>query len=139
MQGMTNPTWTWPQALSGVVPPLISPLDAAGQPDGAAMARLVEHGLAGGVSGFFVLGGCGEGAWLTPSQRSAVIRTTVAAARGRAPVLAGVDPITVLPLEVVRLTGEKLNDPAIAVYVTDGVNSGFPATPYTIRIEEIDD
>jgi 4-hydroxy-tetrahydrodipicolinate synthase len=108
MQSMANPAWTWSQALSGVVPPLISPLDADGRPDDGAMARLVEHGLAGGVSGLFVLGGCGEGAWLTASQRSAVVRAAVSAAGGRAPVLAGVMlPGTVAAVEAARQAADE--------------------------------
>lgn len=81
--------WTWPDALSGVVPPLISPLDEGGAPDAAATRALVEHILGGGGTGLFVLGGCGEGAWLTVSQRVEVVRAAVAASAGRAPVLAG--------------------------------------------------
>lgn len=82
--------WSWDVALTGVIPPLISPLGRRGDPDAAAIRRLTEHVLAGGASGLFVLGGCGEGAWLTPSQRDAVVRAAVRAARGRVPVLAGV-------------------------------------------------
>jgi 4-hydroxy-tetrahydrodipicolinate synthase len=51
---------------------------------------LVEHILAGGCSGLFVLGGCGEGAWLTAGQRAVLLRTVVGVVAGRAPVLAGV-------------------------------------------------
>ncbi len=83
-------SWSWETALQGVVPPLISPLTDSGDPDEAATGRLVEHVLAGGCTGLFVLGGCGEGAWLTGRQRAEVIRTVVRAAAGRAPVLAGV-------------------------------------------------
>jgi 4-hydroxy-tetrahydrodipicolinate synthase len=83
-------SWSWAQALSGVIPPLISPLDPAGGVDAAAVERLVEYVVAGGVSGLFVLGGCGEGAWLTGAQRGAVIEATLQAAGGRVPVLAGV-------------------------------------------------
>jgi len=87
---VTERSWSWLQALSGVIPPLISPLDTAGGVDAAAVERLVEYVVAGGVSGLFVLGGCGEGAWLTPAQRRAVIQATLRAAGGRIPVLAGV-------------------------------------------------
>lgn len=83
-------TWTWRTALSGVVPPVLSPLDARGNVHQAALCALCEHILSGGGSGLFVLGGCGEGAWLTADQRSAVIRGAFKAAAGRAPVLAGV-------------------------------------------------
>ncbi len=82
--------WAWETALTGVVPPLISPLGRDGEPDAGALGALVEHVLAGGASGLFVLGGCGEGAWLTAAQRGAVIRAAVKRAGGRAPVLAGV-------------------------------------------------
>src|SRR5712692_1750480 len=83
-------SWSWDRALTGVVPPLISPLDGAGRVDEGAIAALVEYVLAGGSSGLFVLGGCGEGAWLTPGQRGMVVRAMARAAAGRVPVLAGV-------------------------------------------------
>jgi 4-hydroxy-tetrahydrodipicolinate synthase len=86
----TAPRWTWDGALTGIVPPAISPLDGAGEVDDGAIGALVEHVLAGGSSGLFVLGGCGEGAWLPARQRGAVIRAFVRAAAGRVPVLAGV-------------------------------------------------
>lgn len=82
--------WSWDTALGGIVPPLISPLDAAREVDEAAIGTLVEHVLGGGCSGLFVLGGCGEGAWLTTRQRGAVVRAMARAAGGRVPVLAGV-------------------------------------------------
>jgi dihydrodipicolinate synthase/N-acetylneuraminate lyase len=82
--------WSWDEALSGVVPPMISPLTESLALDTEALSRLVEHILDGGCSGLFVLGGCGEGAWLTLAQRAAVIRATRAAVSGRVPVLAGV-------------------------------------------------
>ena len=88
--GRNGGAWTWDGGLGGVVPPLISPLAADGAVDGPALEALVEHVVGGGCTGLFVLGGCGEGAWLTTAQRGAVIRESVRAARGRVPVLAGV-------------------------------------------------
>jgi 4-hydroxy-tetrahydrodipicolinate synthase len=82
--------WTWDGALTGIVPPAISPLDAAREVDEGAVAALVEHALRGGSSGLFVLGGCGEGAWLPSRQRGAVVRAFARAGAGRVPVLAGV-------------------------------------------------
>lgn len=82
--------WSWADALGGVIPPLVSPLDEAGAPDAPALEALARRALDAGCTGLFVLGGCGEGAWLTPAQRGAVIRAAVRAAAGRAPVLAGV-------------------------------------------------
>lgn len=82
--------WTWEGALTGIVPPAISPLDQAGEVDEGAVGTLVEHVLQGGSSGLFILGGCGEGAWLPTRQRGTVVRAFVRAAAGRVPVLAGV-------------------------------------------------
>jgi len=82
--------WSWENALCGVVPPLISPLDAKGELDSEAVTALVGHVLGAGCTGLFVLGGCGEGAWLTASQRGAVVKAVARAAADRVPVLAGV-------------------------------------------------
>jgi dihydrodipicolinate synthase/N-acetylneuraminate lyase len=105
---MTAPTgsagrWSWDGALTGIVPPTISPLDAAREIDEGAVAALVEHVVGGGCSGLFVLGGCGEGAWLPPRQRGVVVRAFVRAAAGRVPVLAGVMlPATAPAVEAAR-------------------------------------
>jgi dihydrodipicolinate synthase/N-acetylneuraminate lyase len=115
MRIMANSAWSWAQALGGVVPPLISPVDTAGRPDDGAMSRLVEHVLAGGASGLFVLGGCGEGAWLMGAERSAVVRAAVRTAAGRVPVLAGVMlPGTAAAVEAAR---QAAGDGADAVVV----------------------
>ena len=82
--------WSWETALCGVVPPMISPLSASGDPDESAIRALVEHLLEGGCSGLFVLGGCGEGSWLTSNHRAVVVRATVRAVAARAPVLVGI-------------------------------------------------
>jgi 4-hydroxy-tetrahydrodipicolinate synthase len=88
--GRSHVVWTWDEVLQGVIPPMISPLDERGQVDPVAVGRVVDYILAGGCSGLFVLGGVGQGAWLDSEQRRAVVRWTVDAAGGRAPVLAGV-------------------------------------------------
>jgi 4-hydroxy-tetrahydrodipicolinate synthase len=58
--------------------------------DAAAVGRIANFILDGGCSGLFVLGGVGEGAWLSSRQRDGIVRATVQAASGRAPVLVGV-------------------------------------------------
>ena len=106
--GRLNPGWSWNTALCGVVPPMISPLTSAGDPDGPAIVTLVEHILDGGCTGLFILGGCGEGAWLTLEQRAAVVRASTRAAGGRVPVLAGVMlPATGSALEAAREAADE--------------------------------
>src|ERR1700694_2293505 len=86
---MANSNWTWDTALCGVIPPMISPLTESGVVDGDAVGRVADYILDGGCSGLFVLGGTGQGAWLSTSQRDAVVTASVRAAAGRAPVLVG--------------------------------------------------
>lgn len=76
--------------LTGVVPPLVTPLTPEYDVDTASLARLIQYQLAGGVDGVFVLGTSGEGTFLTDEQRQVVLETAVAEVAGQVPVLAGV-------------------------------------------------
>ncbi|MER7248210.1 dihydrodipicolinate synthase family protein [Kribbella sp. NPDC000426] len=76
--------------LTGVVPPLVTPLTPSYDVDTASLARLIQYQLGGGVNGVFVLGTSGEGTFLTDEQRQVVLETTVAEVAGQVPVLAGV-------------------------------------------------
>lgn len=105
---MSGNGWRWERQLHGIIPPLISPLDVAGAPDAGAMAAVVDHVTGGGCTGLFMLGGCGEGAWLTSAQRGAVVRTAARAAAGRVPVLAGVMlPATGPAIEAARQAADE--------------------------------
>lgn len=118
--------WTWDEALTGVVPPVISVLDANDGIDEALQRELCDHILDDGGSGLFVLGGCGEGAWLTPEQRVAVIRHCVTAASGRAPVIAGVMlPATALAVDAAKRAADSGADGIVAGSpYYNGVDSG---------------
>ena len=117
--------WTWEAALAGVVPPVLSPLNAQREVDEGALRGLCEHILNGGGTGLFVLGGCGEGAWLTPSQRSAVVRAAAHAAKGRAPVLAGVMlPATGPAVEAAKRAKD------------DGADALVAGSPYYFAVDE---
>ena len=76
--------------LHGVFPYLVSPLDEAGRIKSDVLGRLVNELVAAGVHGLTPLGSTGEFAYLNNEQRSAIVRTTVEAASGRVPVVAGV-------------------------------------------------
>ncbi|TJZ56888.1 dihydrodipicolinate synthase family protein [Streptomyces piniterrae] len=97
-----------PAPLTGVVPPLCTPLTDSGQVDVRSLAALTERLVAAGVDGLFVLGSTGEAAYLPDIQRRTVIETVVDAARGRLPVLAGaIDMATARVLDHAR-TAQKL-------------------------------
>jgi 4-hydroxy-tetrahydrodipicolinate synthase len=74
----------------GVFPYLVSPIDASGQIKTEVLARLCDDLIASGVHGLTPLGSTGEFAYLDAAQRTAVVQTTIEAANGRVPVVAGV-------------------------------------------------
>jgi 4-hydroxy-tetrahydrodipicolinate synthase len=76
--------------LRGLMPAFPTPLRADGTIDTAALMRLVEYQITGGVAGLVPLGGTGEATALTIEQRAHVIEATVKAVSGRVPVVAGV-------------------------------------------------
>lgn len=80
--------------LSGVIPPVCTPLTPEGEVDAGSLARLVDHLLAGGVDALFVLGSSSEVAYLTDAQRKVVLDTVVGHVGGQVPVLAGVIDMT---------------------------------------------
>ena len=74
----------------GVFPYLVSPIDSDGAIRRGVLARLCDDLIASGVHGLTPLGSTGEFAYLNNAQRLAVVETTIEAARGRVPVVAGV-------------------------------------------------
>src|SRR5215467_15419880 len=77
-------------SFHGVFPYLVSPVDRDGSVKTDVLARLVDDLIATGVHGLTPLGSTGEFAYLGREQRAAVVKTTIAAAAGRVPVVAGV-------------------------------------------------
>ena len=76
--------------FSGVIPPVVSPMLTPDQLDSAAVPKVVEHLISGGVSGLFVLGTTGEGPSLTYQMRYEMVESACRAANGRVPVFVGV-------------------------------------------------
>ncbi len=74
----------------GVFPYLVSPVDPDGKIRRDVLARLCDDLIKSGVHGLTPLGSTGEFAYLNNAQREAVVQTTIEAARGRVPVVAGV-------------------------------------------------
>jgi 4-hydroxy-tetrahydrodipicolinate synthase len=74
----------------GVFPYLVSPIDASGRIKTGVLARLCDDLIKAGVHGLTPLGSTGEFAYLSREQRLAVVQTSIEAAAGRVPVIAGV-------------------------------------------------
>jgi dihydrodipicolinate synthase/N-acetylneuraminate lyase len=79
-----------PIPLRGIIPPMITPLVDRDTLDAAGLERLIEHLLAGGVHGLFILGTTGEAPSLSYRLRHALINQVCRQVGGRVPVLVGV-------------------------------------------------
>ncbi|WP_460801935.1 dihydrodipicolinate synthase family protein [Microbacterium sp. GXF6406] len=83
-----------PITFTGVIPPVATPMLPDHSIDFASLERLVDYLISAGCSGLFALGSTGETAYLTDDQRVEVLRTIVATAEGRVPVIAGAIELT---------------------------------------------
>lgn len=75
--------------FNGVIVAMLTPLNSEERVDHPSLRRLVEHLIAGGVDGLFILGSNGEGPSLRPAVRHELAEATVEAASGRVRVIAG--------------------------------------------------
>ncbi|MEY2410855.1 MAG: 4-hydroxy-tetrahydrodipicolinate synthase [Verrucomicrobiota bacterium] len=76
--------------LSGIIPPLVTPLKDRDALDEAGLDRVIEHCLGGGVAGLFLLGTTGEGPSLGYRVRRELIERACKQVRHRVPVLVGI-------------------------------------------------
>ncbi|MEN6336424.1 MAG: dihydrodipicolinate synthase family protein [Phycisphaerales bacterium] len=98
---------TLARPLRGIIPPMITPLLDRDTLDVAGLERLIEHILAGGVHGLFILGTTGEAASLSHQLRHELIGRVCSQVNGRAPVLVGItDTSFVESVNVARKSAE---------------------------------
>jgi len=76
--------------IKGIVPPLVTPLIDNDTLDVKGLEKLIEHVIAGGVHGVFLLGTTGEFASLSYKLRKEFIKLSCKLVNGRVPVLVGI-------------------------------------------------
>ena len=74
----------------GVFPYLVSPVDSDERIRDRVLQKLCDDLIKSGVHGLTPLGSTGEFAYLNNVQRAVVVETTIEAAKGRVPVIAGI-------------------------------------------------
>ena len=77
-------------SLTGVIPPVVTPLTASGDFDYESFARNANRMIDAGVHGLFAMGSSGEVAFSTSERRDEVTSAAVEVAAGRVPVVVGV-------------------------------------------------
>ncbi len=83
------------EKLFGIVPPLVTPLLDNDNLDIEGLERLIEHVIAGGVHGVFILGTTGEAQSLSYKLRVEMIKQTSHLLKGRAPLLVGISDTSI--------------------------------------------
>ncbi|MDR2804623.1 MAG: dihydrodipicolinate synthase family protein [Dysgonamonadaceae bacterium] len=95
------------QTLRGIIPPMITPLLDTNTLDENGVENLVEHLIAGGVNGIFILGTTGEAQHLSLKIKEELIRKTAAQIRRRIPLLVGVTDTSLYEsLKIARIAAE---------------------------------
>lgn len=97
-----------PRDLSGVIIPLVTPIEADESLDTKGLGRLIEHLVAGKVHGIFILGTTGEFPRLRESEKLKLMAEGNKAIGGRLPLYVGIgESGTRRSLELARLAREN--------------------------------
>lgn len=80
----------------GIVPPLVTPLIDDNTLDINGLSRLIEHVVAGGVHGIFILGTTGEAQSLSYNLRVEMIKHTSRILNKRVPLLVGITDTSIV-------------------------------------------
>jgi len=116
--------------LRGCATALVTPFTADGAVDEARMRALVERQIAGGVKLLVPCGTTGESATLSSDEQQRVIAITIAAAKGKARVIAGVgNNNTAVTIERAKAARTAGADAALVVgpYYNKPTQAGFLA------------
>lgn len=89
--------------LNGIIPPIITPLTAEGKLDEAGLCKVIDHCIAGGVSGLFTMGSTGEAMRTGRDVWRDALKISLKHVDGQIPVFCGiVDSTTERALENAR-------------------------------------
>jgi dihydrodipicolinate synthase/N-acetylneuraminate lyase len=110
--------------LTGIIPPMVTPLRDRDELDVGGLERLVARLLAGGVSGLFVLGTTGEGPSLSYRLRRELVKRVCRQVKHRVPVLVGItDTAFIESVHLARSAAESGADAVVAAppyYMPEG-------------------
>ena len=110
--------------LTGIIPPMVTPLRDRDELDVAGLELLIGRLLGGGVSGLFLLGSTGEGPSLSYRLRRELIDRACRNVKGRVPILVGItDTAFVESVNLARYAAEAGADAVVAAppyYLPEG-------------------
>jgi 4-hydroxy-tetrahydrodipicolinate synthase len=101
--------------IKGIIPAMVTPLDEKEELNEAALRRLVNHLIEGGVHGLFPVGSQGEFYALTPDEKRRVWEIVVEEADGRVPVYGGTAAITTRQVIELNKIAEEVGIEAVTI------------------------
>jgi len=101
--------------ISGIIPAMVTPLDADQELDEGGLRRLTNYLITGGVHGLFAVGSQGEFYAFTPEEKRRVWEVIVEEADGRVPVYAGTGAITTREVIALNREAERAGVDAVSV------------------------
>jgi 4-hydroxy-tetrahydrodipicolinate synthase len=112
-------------AMTGIIVPLVTPLQSTDAVDYAALELLLERVISGGVSGIFLLSTCGEGASLSYRLRRELIAHTCRQVNGRVPVLVSITDTSAAETRAIAIAAAEA-----------GANVAVLAPPYYLPLSQ---
>ncbi|NOU76885.1 4-hydroxy-tetrahydrodipicolinate synthase [Paenibacillus sp. LMG 31458] len=101
--------------IRGVIPPIVTPVDADECVEEQGLRRVVEHVIAGGVHGILSLGSNGEFYGLDHEQQERAVQITIEQVAGRVPVYMGIGAISTKECVKLARLGDTLNAQALTI------------------------
>lgn len=101
--------------IKGIIPAMVTPLDAGEELNEEALRQLVNYLIEGGVHGLFPVGSQGEFYALTPEEKQRVWEIVVEEAAGRVPVYAGTGAIATREVIALNKLAERAGVDAVSI------------------------
>lgn len=108
--------------LKGSFPPIVTPFKENGDVDYDTYAKLIEFQVTGGTHGVVVTGTTGEPSTLVPEERTQLLKTAIAAAKGRIQIVAATGTQNHADTVTMTMEAEKAGADALLI-----------VTPYFVR------
>jgi 4-hydroxy-tetrahydrodipicolinate synthase len=99
----------------GIIPAMVTPITSDGKINVAALRKLTNYLIEGGVHGLFPVGSQGEFYALTFEEKKKVIEVVVEETRGRVPIYAGTGAITTREAIALTQMAEAVGVSAVSV------------------------
>lgn len=101
--------------IKGIIPPVVTPMNADETVNIAELRNQVERQIAGGVHGIFPFGTNGEGYILSLKEKEEILEATIDQVKGRIPVYAGTGCISTQDTIYMSKRAEQLGADALSI------------------------